>query len=174
MTDQQKTKLATKASNHLMPVTRRWFEAVVEDWDLAPATRNGFGAVMRGSWSSGFVGLGLVAVRRWQRCRPDETAPDATPKLNLPRFDRRKGNVPALARVRIWLAGREKRWRIFFLLDGPLALAALADHLDAHDTKAAGDGAHSPCESRPRLAVRALPVERLIHVGYLEREIYHG
>jgi len=30
MTDQQKTK----ASKHLKPVTRRWFEAVVEDWDL--------------------------------------------------------------------------------------------------------------------------------------------
>jgi hypothetical protein len=55
------------------------------------------------------------------------------------------------------LLREERRW-VFEFLDGPLTLAALADDLDAHDTKAAGDGAHSPCESRARLAVRALPV----------------
>lgn len=34
MSDQQKAK----APKHLKPATRRWFEAVVEDWDLEPAT----------------------------------------------------------------------------------------------------------------------------------------
>jgi len=35
----------------------------------------------------------------------------------------------------------------------------------ARRAKAAGDGAHSPWESSARLAVRALPVLRLTHVG---------
>ena len=39
ITDQQKTK----ASKQLKRATRRWFEAVVEDWDLEPSNQNGFG-----------------------------------------------------------------------------------------------------------------------------------
>jgi len=68
----------------------------------------------------------------------------------------------------------ERRW-IFGLFDGPLRLAARADHPDVHDTMAAENGGHSPWEYSARPAVRAPPVKPgLTHVVNSEPEIYHG
>jgi hypothetical protein len=79
-----------------------------------------------------------------------------------------------LART-LLLLGREKRWRIFLLLDRPLAVAGLARHLDVHDTKAAGDGCsqHAQVQRQSRSAGTA-GLARIDSCWELGPEIYHG